>query len=154
MQRAGMQDAKAHDVRGELRDDEEALYLMDHPDSDEEIPTLDIAPYLAGKAGGLEAAAAQLRDISMTVGFFYLKGHGIAQELIDGVFEQSRRFHALPIETKTKIPYFAAGSFRSGYQPCFKDDYQRTNINIISNAKPNLVASTPSIARAAPAASP
>ena len=140
MQQVGTQDAKPHDMRGELRDDDESLYLMDHPDSDEEIPTLDIAPYLAGTPGGLEAAAAQLRDIAMTVGFFYLKGHGIAPELVDAVFEQSRRFHALPIETKTKIPYFASGSFRSGYQPCFKDEYQRTNINIIANAKPNLVA--------------
>ena len=134
------QDAKVHDVRGELRDDEESVYLMDHPDSDEEIPTLDIAPYLDGKRGGLQAAAAQLRDISTTVGFFYLKSHGIPQSLIDGVFEQSRRFHALPLETKKKIPYFETGSFRSGYQPSTKDDYQLTNINIIENAKPNLVA--------------
>jgi isopenicillin N synthase-like dioxygenase len=140
MQQAGIKDAKAHDVRGELRDDDEALYLMDHPDSDEEIPTLDIAPYLRGQVGGLEAAAARLRRISMNVGFFYLKGHGIPQHLIDGVFEQSRRFHAQPIEAKTKIPYFATGSFCSGYQPCFKDEYQRTNINIIADAKPNLVA--------------
>ena len=48
------------------------------------------------------------------------------------MFEQSRRFHALPLETKTKIPYFDTGSFKSGYQPCSKDDYQRTNINIIA----------------------
>jgi isopenicillin N synthase-like dioxygenase len=135
------QDAKAttaHDVRGDLRDDDEAIRLMDHPDSDEEIPTLDIAAYLAGQPGGREAAAAKLREVSRTVGFFYLKGHGIPQELIDRVFEQSRRFHALPIETKTKIPYFDTGSFKSGYQPCTKDDYQRTNINIINDAKPNL----------------
>ena len=52
-------DAKAHDVRGDLRDDDEAVYLMDHPDSDEEIPTLDIAAYLTGQPGGREAAAAQ-----------------------------------------------------------------------------------------------
>ena len=113
---------------------------MDHPDSDEEIPTLDIAPYLNGEPGGREKVAAQLREISKTVGFFYLKGHGIPQNLIDAVFEQSRRFHALPLETKKKIPYFETGSFKSGYQPCAKDDYQRTNINIIENAKPNLVA--------------
>ena len=130
--------AKAHDVRGEIRSDDEAIYLMDHPDSDEKIPTLDIAAYLADQPGGRDAAAAQLRDISSTIGFFYLKGHGIPQELIDGVFQQSRRFHALPIETKTKIPYFETGSFKSGYQPCTKDDYQRTNINIINDAKPNL----------------
>jgi isopenicillin N synthase-like dioxygenase len=135
-----VQDAKVRDVCGDIRDDEESVYLMDHPDSDEIIPTLDIAPYLNGKPGSRETVAAHLGEISKTVGFFYLKGHGIPQELIDGVFEQSRRFHALPAETKKKIPYFETGSFRSGYQPCFKDEYQRTNINIIANAKPNLVA--------------
>jgi len=135
-----VQETKIHDVRGNVHDDEEAVYLMDHPDSAEAIPTLDIAPYLSGKPGGRETIAAQLRQISTTVGFFYLKGHGIPQSLIDGAFEQSRRFHALPLETKKKIPYFESGSFRSGYQPCTEDDYQLTNINIIENAKPNLVA--------------
>jgi isopenicillin N synthase-like dioxygenase len=134
------QDVKKHDVRGDIRDNDDAVYLMDHPDSNEQIPTLDIAPYLSGRPGGCEAVAAQLREISKTVGFFYLKGHGIPPDLIDGIFEQSRRFHALPIDTKTKIPYFETGGFRSGYQPYFKDDYQRTNVNIIANAKPNLVA--------------
>ena len=133
-------DTKVHDVRGEIRDDEKSVYLMDHPDSDEQIPTLDIAPYLNREPGGREKGAAQLREISKTIGFFYLKGHGIPQNVIDGVFEQSRRFHALPLETKKKIPYFETGSFKSGYQPCSQDDYQRTNINIIENAKPNLVA--------------
>src|SRR5262245_22481827 len=92
----------APDVRGDMRDDEEAIYLMDHPDSDEEIPTLDLSPYLAGKPGARESVAAQLREISSTVGFFYLKGHGIPQQLIDRTFEESRRFHALPIEVKSR----------------------------------------------------
>ncbi len=135
-----VRDIKKHDMRGEIRDDERAIYLMDHPDSDEEIPTLDIAPYLAGMPGGREAVAAKLREISKTVGFFYLKAHGIPEDLVGRVFEQSRRFHALPIEVKAKVPYFSTGSFRSGYQPCFKDEYQSTNINIIADAKPNLVA--------------
>ena len=135
-----VQETKTHDVRGAIHDDEEAVHLMDHPDSDEEIPTLDIALYLSGKPGGRETVAEQLREISRTVGFFYLKGHSIPQDLIDRVFEASRRFHSSPSETKTKIPYFETGSFRSGYQPCFKDEYQRTNINIIADAKPNLVA--------------
>ena len=140
MEQLKTHDVKKHDVRGDIREDDEAIYLMDHPDSDEEIPSLDIAPYLNREPGGYELVAAKLRDISRTVGFFYLKGHGIPQHLIDRVFAELRRFHALPIETKRKIPYFDTGSFRSGYQPCFKDDYQRTNVNIIANAKPNLVA--------------
>src|SRR5437660_12189649 len=57
-------DAKPHDVRGDIRDDDEFIYLMDHPDSDEEIPTLDISPYLSGRQGGCETVASQLRDIS------------------------------------------------------------------------------------------
>jgi isopenicillin N synthase-like dioxygenase len=135
-----MDDLKERDVRGEIRDDDEAIYLMDHPDSHDEIPTLDMSPCLTGQPSGCERVAANLRDISRTVGFFYLKGHGIPQQLTDRVFEESRRFHALPLAVKKVIPYYDTGSFRSGYQPCFKDDYQRTNINIISNAKPNLVA--------------
>jgi isopenicillin N synthase-like dioxygenase len=135
-----MTDLKVHDVRGEIPDDDQSIRLMDHPDSAEEIPTLDMSPYLSGQSGGRESVAAQLRTISRTVGFFYLKGHGIPQDLIDRVFEESRRFHSLPSGAKSTIPYFDTGSFRSGYQPCFKDDYQRTNINIIANAKPNLVA--------------
>ncbi|HEY2533502.1 MAG TPA: 2OG-Fe(II) oxygenase family protein [Xanthobacteraceae bacterium] len=135
-----MEAVKARDVRGEMKDDEESISLMDHPDSVEEIPTLDISSYLSGEPVGCEKAASQLRDISSTVGFFYLKGHGIPQALIDRVFAESRRFHALPIDNKTAIPYFETGGFKSGYQPCFKDDYQRTNVNIISGAKPNLVA--------------
>ena len=134
-----MDDLKMHDVRGDIRDDDEAVYLMDHPDSDEEIPTLDLAPYLSGHPGGCELVATQLRNMSRTVGFFYLKNHGIPQDLIDRVFAESWRFHALPIASKKAIPYFDTGSFRSGYQPCSNDDYELTNINIISNAKPNLV---------------
>lgn len=140
MQQVEASETKRHDVRGAMRDDEEAVYLMDHPDSSEDIPLLDIGPYLCGEAGGREAVAARLREISSNVGFFYLRGHGIPQDLIDRVFDQSRRFHALPIEVKKKIPYFDVGGFKSGYQPCQKDDYQRTNINIIDDAKPNLVA--------------
>ena len=113
MEQLKLHETRPHDVRGDIRDDEESIYLMDYPDSDEEIPTLDISPYLSGRPGGCEAVAARLREISKAVGFFYLKGHGIPQELIDGVFEQSRRFHALPIEIKKKIPFFETGGFKS-----------------------------------------
>jgi len=135
-----MNELKVHDVRGDLRDDAEAVRLMDHPDSTEEIPTLDIAPYLEGKPGGREAVAAKLREISMTIGFFYLKGHGLPQSLLDRMFAESRRFHALPEAEKRKIPYFNVGSFKSGYTAAQHDDYHRTNINIIKGAKPNLMA--------------
>jgi isopenicillin N synthase-like dioxygenase len=135
-----MSQVETRDVRGRVHDDDESVYLMDHPDSTEEIPTLDIAPYLAGERGGREEVAARLREISMTVGFFYLKGHGVPRSLIEGLFAQSRRFHALPEAEKRKIPLFSVGSFKSGYAALEEDGYGRTNINIVQDAKPNRVA--------------
>jgi hypothetical protein len=41
-----MSEVQTPDVRGTVHDDAASLYLMDHPDSTEEIPTLDISPYL------------------------------------------------------------------------------------------------------------
>jgi isopenicillin N synthase-like dioxygenase len=130
----------ARDVRGTIHDDPESLHLMDHPDSTEEIPTLDISSYLRGEPGGREEVAARLREISMTVGFFYLKGHGVPPGLLARMFAEAKRFHSLPETEKRKIPYFAVGGFKSGYSAPQEDDYRRANVNIIRGAKPNLLA--------------
>src|SRR5215472_8861864 len=92
-----MNEQPTPDLRGEMRDDDAAIYLMDHPDSDEEIPTLDMSPCLSGEAGGRERVAARLREITSTVGFFYLRGHGIPQDMIDAVF--ARRGASSPSPT-------------------------------------------------------
>jgi isopenicillin N synthase-like dioxygenase len=134
-----MKEQPTRDLRGEMRDDEETIYLTDHPDSAEEIPTLDMSPYLSGQPGGRERVAAHLRDITMTVGFFYVKGHGIPQETVDAVFAESRRFFSLSDSVKRSIPYITTDSLRSGYQNAFTDSSQRANINIISGARPNLL---------------
>jgi isopenicillin N synthase-like dioxygenase len=135
-----MNASAAVDVRGEIKDDAEALYLMDHPDSTEEIPTLDMAPYLDGTPGGREQVAAHLREISRTIGFFYLKGHGIPQDIIDDVFAQSRRFHELPADVKTAVPAIENYTFKSGYIPPTEHN-RGANVNIITDAKPNLYSS-------------
>ena len=135
-----MSEVQARDVRGTVHDDAEALYLMEHPDSTEEIPTLDISPYLNGEPGGHEAVAGRLHDISTTIGFFYLKGHGVPPSLMARMFAEAKRFHALPDIEKRKIPYFAVDGFKSGYVAAAQDDYGRTNVNIIRGAKPNLLA--------------
>src|SRR5258708_6452497 len=94
---------------------DEDTWLMDHPDSTEEIPILDIAPALSGSAEGLATVAGELRQITETVGFFYLRGHRISPELVDRVFAQSRRFHSLPPEVKAHVPHRFTDSFQSGY---------------------------------------
>lgn len=82
-----------------------------------EIPILDLGDYLAGKPGALETTAKELRHAAENVGFYFIKGHGVPQELIDDTFEASRRFHELPQAQKSalkanehNIGYMAYGS--------------------------------------------
>ena len=85
--------------------------------SENEIPVIDLGPYLSGEPGALEKAGRELFRASTEVGFYYLKNHGVPQELIDQVFAESKRFHDQPLEAKrnlkvdkNKIGYFEVES--------------------------------------------
>src|SRR5262245_40148864 len=67
------------------------------------IPVIDFGPYLAGRDGAREEAAAGMRHALEHVGFFILTGHGVPQHLIDQTFAEARRFHALPLDAKMAI---------------------------------------------------
>jgi isopenicillin N synthase-like dioxygenase len=67
------------------------------------IPVIDVGPAFRGEPGGLDAAAARVREASERVGFFYVSGHGVAQDLIDDTFSASREFHAMPLEDKLAL---------------------------------------------------
>ena len=66
------------------------------------IPVINVAPAFAGGAG-LERVAAQVREASERVGFFYVTGHGVPPAVIDAAFAASREFHALPLEDKLAL---------------------------------------------------
>ncbi|MBM3340665.1 MAG: isopenicillin N synthase family oxygenase [Betaproteobacteria bacterium] len=68
-----------------------------------QIPIIDFGPYFAGRAGALAPLADEVRDACERVGFLYIKGHGVPQVLIDRAFAESKRFHALPLETKLNL---------------------------------------------------
>eukprot|EP00249_Psilotum_nudum_P008715 c21463_g2_i1 orf=1-375(-) len=51
----------------------------------------------------LAASAASIRQALLDIGFFYIINHGISQEFIDEVFDQSRKFFALPDKEKVKV---------------------------------------------------
>ena len=48
------------------------------------------------------------------VGFYYLRGHGIPQSLIDATFEQAERFHAMPTDRKLAL---RINEHNIGYMP-------------------------------------
>jgi isopenicillin N synthase-like dioxygenase len=80
-----------------------AMAVKDPEQVSRAIPLIDVASAFAGEAGALEAVAAQVRDASQRVGFFYVAGHGVPQGLIDAAFEASRELHAMPLEDKLAL---------------------------------------------------
>jgi isopenicillin N synthase-like dioxygenase len=100
--------------------------LEPSPSSIKEIPLLDVAAYLAGEPGALEAAAAELRFALENVGFFYLAGHGVPQPLLDRIFVETKRFHALPLDEKMKL---RLNRSNNGYMPLRGHAQRHTTLN-------------------------
>ena len=67
------------------------------------IPVIDFAPAFRGEPDGVETVARQVRHASEEVGFFYLDGHGVPEEIIAAAFEASREFHAMPLAEKERL---------------------------------------------------
>jgi isopenicillin N synthase-like dioxygenase len=67
------------------------------------IAVIDLGPYLAGEPGALERAARALGHAAEELGFYFIANHGIPQALIDRVFAEAERFHALPLERKLAV---------------------------------------------------
>jgi isopenicillin N synthase-like dioxygenase len=76
------------------------------------IPTLDIRRYDNDRA----AFVAELGNAYREWGFAGIRGHGIAQPLIDGAYDAFREFFALPDEVKRKYHIKGGGGAR-GYTP-------------------------------------
>jgi isopenicillin N synthase-like dioxygenase len=100
-----------------------------------EIPILDLGGFLAGKPGALEATAKELQHAALNVGFFFIKGHGVPQDLIDATFAASRRFHDLPDEQKNALK---ANEHNIGYM-AYGASVSRASQVYEGERKPNLV---------------
>ena len=67
------------------------------------IPVIDVADYLAGRPGALQATARALHDALTTVGFLVLTGHDVPQGLIAQTFAEAKRLHDLPMASKLAL---------------------------------------------------
>lgn len=81
-----------------------SMAVKDVDEATRAIPVIDFGPAFRGESGGLESVAAQVRRASEEVGFFYLAGHGVPQEIVDAAFAASREFHAMPDDVKRSLP--------------------------------------------------
>jgi len=85
-----------------------------HDAAETALPVIDIAPLLTGNPACCARLAAQLREACSGTGFFYIANHGIADDLIAGIFRDARRFFDEPSEIKARVDIRNTAIFR-GY---------------------------------------
>jgi isopenicillin N synthase-like dioxygenase len=80
----------------------------------QELPTLDLSRF-----SGPERAQflAELRRTAREIGFFYVTGHGVPEDLPGAVLDASRRFFALPEAEKLKVEMVHSPHFRGYNRP-------------------------------------
>jgi isopenicillin N synthase-like dioxygenase len=105
--------------------------------SSAEFPVIDLGSYMSGDAGALGRVAAQLRDALENIGFLIVVNHGVSPTLTDGVVEEARRFHDLPLAAKLKLATGRGqGSGFTGYLPSAAYSVKTSEVN--DNDQPDL----------------
>jgi isopenicillin N synthase-like dioxygenase len=81
----------------------------------QEIPVVDVSG-LYGTPEQRRAVADELGQAAREVGFLYVTGSGVRQELFDGLLAVTEAFFALPTEEKLKV-YIGNSTNHRGYVP-------------------------------------
>ena len=100
------------------------------------IPILDLGDFMARKPGALQASAHELQRACQEIGFFFIRGHGVSQGLVDACFAASQRFHAQPLADKRALQ---ANEHNIGYM-ALGDSVSRASKVYEGERKTNLVA--------------
>jgi isopenicillin N synthase-like dioxygenase len=97
------------------------------------FPVLDLADLAADRPGARQRLARELRTALETVGFLVVVNHGVPAAMIDGIFAEAARLHALPMETKQAL---RMGRGSVGYLAAATYAIKTSDIN--DNRKPDL----------------
>lgn len=90
-----------------------------------EIPIIDISSLISGE-DPLEVAR-KIGDACEKVGFFYIKNHGVEQQLIDEMYTLTKRFFKLPYEEKNQLNIVNSGLTLRGYIPMYAENVDPAN---------------------------
>lgn len=91
------------------------------------IPLVDLGAFVNGDPAERAAVVRQLGEAFEDTGFVGIVNHGIPKQLIDDFYAASRRFYALPTETKAK--YELAGmAGQRGYTSFGKEHAKQSEV--------------------------
>ncbi|KAJ5690045.1 hypothetical protein N7462_004437 [Penicillium macrosclerotiorum] len=82
----------------------------------DQIPIIDLSRLQSPKFEDRQALASTIHDACVQVGFFYIKNHGIPEEMITGIHRAAERFFRLPEQQKMRFYIGNSQKFR-GYSP-------------------------------------
>jgi isopenicillin N synthase-like dioxygenase len=88
-----------------------------------EMPIIDISPIYSPSLSERRAVAQQIRAAAQNMGFFYIKNHGIPEDVTQDAYEACLAFFRQDMETKMKATYENA-KWDNGYRA---PDTQRLN---------------------------
>ncbi|MDR3509912.1 MAG: 2-oxoglutarate and iron-dependent oxygenase domain-containing protein [Caulobacteraceae bacterium] len=85
------------------------------------IPVIDIAALAGDDRAAFEAAARKIAEACETVGFFYIKNHGVPDALIERAYALSRQFHTSDEALKQRV-HVARSPGSRGWMPLSDED--------------------------------
>jgi len=90
-----------------------------------EIPIVDISPLIDGSDP--QGVAKKIGEVCEEVGFFYVKNHGVSQDLVERMYRVSERFFDLPFEVKQRLNVANSGPTLRGYIPTYGENVDPEN---------------------------
>jgi isopenicillin N synthase-like dioxygenase len=78
---------------------------VDRADEFEDIPILDLEPYLSQEPGAAKELAENIRFIQETIGFYVVVNHGIPRTVISDAYTALQKFFALPTDAKMELKF-------------------------------------------------
>jgi isopenicillin N synthase-like dioxygenase len=90
-----------------------------------EIPVIDLSPLSGPETPALKTLAEKIRLACSRVGFFYVKNHGISQDVIDRAYDAARRFFALPDADKQAV-HISKSLAHRGFVPLYEESFYET----------------------------
>ena len=93
-----------------------------------ELPIIDLSPLRSSNPTDYKKVGVELCEAASTVGFFYIKNHGISQIEIKEIFDISERF--LHLRNTKKVRFrsllFTVAGYTSVLQKCMAIKNQTT----------------------------
>ena len=89
---------------------------MSRPTSFTSIPVVDVSALLLNGPDGLDTVAAEIGRAAREVGFFYITGMDVGEDLFERLLRATKQFFALPLEEKMRC-YIGLSACHRGYVP-------------------------------------